>query len=800
MSSTDQSNAAASALGGVGSGATFVTLNTGSGLEHYLVTDDAQGREGAAFSAARGMAAHSKESDEVPDLLSAGGFAQLQIQPDSTILPDIQAGADFTSLSKIIGDMLKPNEWVAVSVRKPMQRFEQHLWHIWVKYGGVQTHHSLSPTAKVVSFYAGGEDNARARDLISRTVDAIPGFGLVTKAKPITAARSAGPWLFSALLLAAVSWAGFELLDGVLGYPVGWWSAAAAIACLVACGLTWASWFPSRYRALLSHLTVGKVPPPKRRLWKPAGPRNATTIKGTDGQQIEKEGRPGDYPLHARSFMVGSHIPLAFVAPHASGSGGSSTAGREAPGELRRPIGPPLGVNLDRKCWLDANDLWGGFLAVGEPGSGKTAYMEQLWGWWSLQRVAANRGEPVMPGVPIKHTMIAFDTKGDRKATEQYVEWSRSAGDRALVVDVFDRTPPIRVSGPPREVFQPIGIDLFPDRGDGALAWGRQVTNALRYIWGEDSIGARSFDTLSNVFAAAKLVTPDMAAAVQAVALDPDGSPFSFADILLCNKGDEAGVQLYAKLQKAAADVATTDATNELVAAVANLAPLYGPGVTQAQRRQLVDAPRTKVGALMPAESWWKRKTKLPWSTILQDHLAVVVNTGVAPDGSRADDTLRIDMSGLLLYTLVDAMKDVCIGWWDRGYAVSVFSDEVKHLANVSAETLTWMRHDARSFGVRPVFATQTPETLPLDVRRAVFGFPTLMLYTQRETQTLAVLTSELGAAGGDWDTADLANLAKYEAIIRTSVAGRRQEPFTTQIPDYRQRRIDGTYQHDLVA
>lgn len=782
LSPTDLENAAASALAGAADGATFVTLATDGGLEHLFVVDDQPGQEGVAFSVARAMAAHSEELDTVPDLTQVGGIARLHFRTGTTPLQDTQAGADFAALSHIIGDMLMPGEWLAVSTRKAKQRTEVRWQAQWLDYHGMRTHHSRKSGAPVAQFFAGARTPARAREVLIRAASAIPGFGLSVVSRSVSTSQPALVWLATAAVAGAISWASFAVLAEPL---IGLAAAAAAAGFAMSALLTWRGFLPSLWRTIQLGLPDARLPRAPVKMNRPRPPkaaRSSTTI-GRDGQTVvtEQGSFDGDYPLAPTAFLVGAHIPLAFVAPHAgAASGNATTRLRVAPAELRERIGPCAGYNHDVMTYLSAADLWSGLGILGQAGSGKTAFMEHLWGVMCAERVRPSGAF----GFPAQHALIAFDTKGDGMATREYAAWSAFVGDRALVVQTADPT-------------DPVGIDLFPDHGLNATSWARQVTNALVYIWGADSIGPRSFDTLTRVLAAAKLVTPEIARRVTVRALRADASPFYFANVLLTNLGDDAGVELAAAIADAAA---MPGADPELAEAVAQLAPVYGGGRTPAQRNGLVDAPRTKVAALMEAEHWWSRPKQTTWKALLENNIAVIVNTGASPSGLLPDDKLRTDLSGLLLYTLAEEIKRTCIGWFEQGRAVSIFSDEVKHIAAASAEVITWMRHDARANGVRAVFATQTPDTLIPAVRSAVLGFGTLMLYAQNEPTTVRELVADLTLSGGQWDSSDITNLDRYEAIIRATSNGRRLEPFTAKVPDYRSQRDTGTWEWSLAA
>lgn len=772
-SPTDIANEAASALAGAPSGATFVTVKTPAGqLEHTFVTEDTQTQESVAFAIAQAMNSRSTEVDEVPDLISAGGYANVTIARGARPMMDTQAGADFTTLARIISNLLMEGEWVAMSIRKPAVRSESRKYAKWLDHHGMRTHHSRLPGAVVMSLYAGGRDSDRARDIVTRVASGIPGFGLNVIGRKVTVAREILRWLTGAGVSVAV---GIVAMLLHIALPV-WVPILAAVLCLLAAAGTWKLVLPSELRTITRALKWGFVPPAPKRVQPPRKPRAEKTKPGKDGTPYTQAEFGGDYPLAPSSFLVGPHIPLALIAPHSGASGGSTTATRPAPAVMRERIGPAIGVSDNELVHLDSAALWSGLAVVGQAGSGKTALLEHLWGAASRERVRPTG----IPGTPARHAMFAFDTKGDGLATAQYERWLDYNNDPTrLLVHVLDAT-------------CPVGVNLFPVLpGEDVSTWARKVVSALVYIWGEDSIGARSFDTLRRVLEAGLALahTPDVAQAVTLSTLRVGASPFYYADILLTNSGDALGVELATAIKNAGADPHHPAAAS-LAFIWDRLAPLYD-GKTPAQRGQLVDAPRTKIAALMSAEHWWSRGTQYTWAQLLEGDAAVVLNTGIGPSGLLPDDKLREDMSGLMLYTLREDIRRTCVGWFEQGRAVSIFADEVKHIANTNDRVIRALRDDDRALGVRCVFATQTPETLVPEVRRTFLGFGSIVVFRQEQKTTVDELVGELALSGDTWDASDIVNLPQFHAIVRATAGGRRNDPFTLTVPDWRQQRED---------
>jgi hypothetical protein len=285
-----------------------------------------------------------------------------------------------------------------------------------------------------------------------------------------------------------------------------------------------------------------------------------------------------------------------------------------------------------------------------------------------------------------------------------------------------------------------------------------------------------------QVFCAAFAVTPEVARAAD---VSETGSPFYYANILLGGRGDPVGIALAGAIKS---EVARNDMVmgsgTDLGNAAEKLQALY-QGKTPAQRAQLTDAPRNKVSAILAAESWWARPKKITWDAILQNHMAVIMNTGITQSGDQEDDQLVSQVSAMMMYTLYEAIKRSCSGWYEEGRGVSIYADELKLLAGSSATVITWLRDQGRGYGVRPVFATQYPEQLSEEVRNSVMGFGTLLAFAQNNPKVVNTLVADLILSGDSWEGSDVANLPAFETIVRATVNRQRQTPFTVKIRDF---------------
>lgn len=783
-SPTDLENMSSSALSGAPAGTTFITVKVDQQVRHFLSVPDSPGAEGIAFRVAQSMSARSTEVEDLPvEIAGVPAIVQAQFQSGTDPFPDTQQGADFTTLAKVVGNALMDGDWVACVVR-PASRSEPKRQARWLDFFQMRTHHSRKSGAVVVSFYAGSRDVNRGRDVLGQVMRAIPGFGLSTVQVALSPWRTALRWFLVALVGAAIAAAGLLIeLPVELAHLTSlwvklrsfWWVGAVLLGAGLAGGILTVAWvLPSKAKRVRAHLGWGLLPSPAVRVRPPRKPRAASDkhLRDKDGNVTVKhiEADSGDYPLHYETFLVGAHIPVELVAPFSNQSGQARSGERSVPAELTEPVGPAVGrSSTGELVYLPVDHMHAGVALLGQPNSGKSAWMESCWGEVAMTRV---NGAPRGQAWPLRNVMVAFDTKNDRQATKQYEAWSEHAHDRVQVIDVFDREPTI-------------GLNMFPDYGDGAEAWGRRVAAAFRYAYGSEFM-SRSFDTVWRVFAAAKMITPEVLARVSTThQLRADGSPFYYADILLTNHGDDTGVEL-ARALRAHADHAHNSGDESYRGINEWLGPLYGPGVTAAKRRDLAEAPRTKVAKLMIAEPFLAVENPLTWQQILDEDMAVIINLGKTLGGFLGDEEIRQDMGSLLFYTLWEEIQRTCDGWFEMQRAVWVFSDELKHIAANNSEVVKGMRQDGRAFGVRLVLATQEPSTLQPDLLKVFIGFGMIFYFAQDEPSTLSTIVGDLGAGGGSWEASDVANLASFQAILRVRTKTGRLEPFPITTLNFR--------------
>lgn len=731
-------------------------------MRGYLITTGHGGDSmRAATDLAQTVGARAVESELPEDLDVDNVVGWLVYQSGSAVAREAQVNSDPSATAQILANTIPPGSWVAVTLRKPTkkERARNGRWLSHRLSTAVPNHHSLSPDAVVVSIFAGGEDANSVRSLLEGTRSAMPGFDVVTRAKVATRLSTILVPALIGLALAGVGvGSAFAGVDALTWPSVG----AGLFALLVGVG-RFVGLLPSAYKRTQAMARTCRFAAPKKRFGRPKSPHPERTVRTRDGMSKTVEARDGDYPLHKSAFQVGPQVVVGVVAPQAGAvSGESQTRTRAVPPVMLKRIGPLVGDSEQGPAYLSAWDHEGQTAIAGRAGSGKSVLTRSLFGWSSLERMQPS-GLRGFPGR--NNALVAFESKGDGVA--HYEAWATATGDNMKVIDIADPNT--------------LGIDVFAIPGT-VFDKANFFVNALKYAFGEQAIGDRSFETLLSVLPAALLVTPQTAAAVPDLATN--GSPVYYTHVLLGGRGDDMGRALAAEL---AGESVRPDADPIVREAVVGMGPLYGPNVTPAQRRTLQEAPRNKMRQLIELENWWTpSRRKVGWSLILDKHRAVVINTGTSiATGTMVEDTLNAQMSAILMYSLRHAIQRTCSGWQEQGRYVSIFADELSLLAGSSEAVIAWLKDQGRSFGVRSFLATQRPEQLPEKVRKAFLNFSTFISFTQEDMTTAREIAEAVSGEEGEWVGSDILQLNTYTAVVRSHVDKKRQPAFTVKVRNF---------------
>jgi hypothetical protein len=761
--------------------ATLLTRRESSGLNGYLILPAASLGTNAPLHLAHTVGARAEEAQMPEDLGDTPAIGTLNYKP-SPALRETQAGIDPTELPRILANAMPEGSWVAVTMRKPSNK-ERKFYTPWLgnRLGTVvPTHHSTSPTAVVVSVTAGGSSREEVTSLLSQVTAGLPGFDLDSGVRfaPTKHALFFGPP--AGLLLAAATLFGLPQLPAEYAayipasiapilYAI---SGVAAILGLAAL----AGRIASPDTKLRNQLARPVFAPPAARRGRPRPPRKEQTVRGSrtiNGEKVPYEkfipASDGDYPLALDTFMVGPNVVVGMVSPHAGAvSGAATTRARSTPPVMLQKIGPLLGTNDDGSAHLSAAAMLFGVAIIGKPGSGKSLCVRSLFGWHCLERVNPT-GKPGYPGS--NNTLIAFESKGDGVA--KYVEWAHKLGDKVLVIDVAD----------PRTR----GIDLFAVPGDNA-AKALFFTNAMKYTFGADAIGDRSFPTIVSVLTAAMSVDDRVLDSIEdrdERILKHGMSPIFYAYQLLAGTSDKIAVQLATGIKALGIKLRERGTPDEtLEQAYIAISSLFEDR-TESARRSFLEPPRNKFEQLLLLEDWWSpARKKVSWTDILEGHRSVVINTGSSPYGILLDDQQNQQISSLLMYSLQNALKRTCSGWLEAGRSVSIFADELSLLAGTSPEIVSWIRDQGRSYGMRAILATQRPEQLGAALRNNFLTYSTLISFAQTDVTTAGEVAANVGS-NGEWTTEDIQHLKPYHVVVRSEVDQMRQSAFIVKLPNF---------------
>lgn len=760
--------------------ATLLTRREATGLHGYVILDGKTVAANAPVQLAHTVGARAEETELPTDLADSPAIGRLVFK-NSPALRETQSGIDPTELPRILANVLPADSWVAVSMRAPSNKERKHYTPWLANRLGTATpvHHSTSPAAMVISITAGGSSEDEVRSVLAQVTAGLPGFDLDSAVTFPATRHRAAVGAFIAPVPAAAALIGVPFIPAEvtsLAPAVFAFLTPVLLGLAVIAGVLAAGAFTGKLVApdtkLRTALKTAAFPEPATRRGKPNPPRKEQTVKrqASNGQSYEKRiaASDGDYPLAQDAFLVGPNVVVGMVSPHAGAiSGEAATRARATPPGLLQDIGPMLGSNDDGSPHLSAAALLFGTAIVGQPGSGKSLLVRSLFGWHCMERVHPS-GRPGYPGK--NNTLIAFESKGDGVA--KYVTWARTLGDQVLVIDAADPSTP--------------AIDMFAVPGDNGMKSSFFV-NAMRYTFGKEAIGDRSFETLTGVFTAALAIDQALLDSMEdrdERAIQSGRSPIYYAYLLLGGRGDAIGVELAAAIKSFAVKMRERGTAHAVMEqAYEAIASLY-EGRTESARRPFLEAPRNKVSAMLDLESWWSpARRKVTWSQVLEGHRSIVINTGSSPTGAVLEENQNQMISSMLMFSLKNAMVRHCSGWLELGRSVTVFADELSLLAGTSPEIIGWIRDQGRSYGIRAILATQRPEQLGAALRNNFLTYTTLISFAQTDVTTAGEVASNVGA--GEWTADDIQYLEPYHVVVRTSVDQRRQSAFIVKLPNF---------------
>jgi len=725
------------------SGAVLLARHDGYSTVTYVGAPAGSGDNVARSLAAALGAKATPAANPCAGMASAARVGWLRPRPDMLGAHEAQAGGDPSEVAMALTRVLVDGSWVCVSLRKPT-RSERQRCRVWFKAAQVGlSHYSSEAEALVATCWAGAPTAADLRQILSQVASALPGFEVNVDCVVAARATWAPP-----VAASATAWA--------LGAATGHFAIGEAVSVLAgATGLSASlDILPSTQRRLRASLAKAGPPRPASRKWPPRPPRPERVA--TDGSGRVRRAHPGDWPLGKRSFLVGSAMVVGVASPHGGEANMSTVQSRPVPASLTEDIGPLVGMTAPGQAVHISSapdDI--GVAVLGIPGTGKTGLVQALWAWSCLERAEPSH-KPHRPGE--NQVLVAFETK-EISGSAAWVDWARVAGVEPLVVSLTEISTP--------------AIDVFAGPGSVAERASR-VVNAMIYAFGDQAIQGRSTEALMAGLCGAMCAKGDVA---ERAGLK-GASALRMAHVLLGGEGDRAACRLAAALAGGAHVLDGSGTDQDLADALVKLAPLFDQGVTAATRRTLCEAGRNKLAILREAGHWFSpERRQISWDDVIaHDGVVVVVICG--------DQVLNRSISAMLAYCLRDSITRCCAGWQAKGRSVGIFADELGRLAGTSPEVVAWLRTEGRSFGVRPVLATQYPEQLEPLVRTALLSFGSTFWFRQNVPSVVIEATNYLNmAGGGEWGPEDLDGLEPFHAVLRASVGGRGMPPVVVSVP-----------------
>lgn len=752
-------------------GAAFLIVQrTGGALRYYAMFPDGAGADAAERNLHEAVAARATLVDTLPDL-SAGGYAALRQRLSGQALRSTQSGVDVTTTAAVIATTLTDGQWVGMSLRH-IGLSERGRWSRWLSHrlgSESPTHHSMRPGAVVASLFAGADTPDAARVVVQAVAMSLPGFDQDTEGETPSNVAPIGVSLFAALA-GFVGWFAPRFIteswtQTLAMVPAHVWALLLVVG-LIGFVATVSGALPTVHNRLRRATRKGVLPPPPHRLLPPRSPRKASVKQDANGTVRQVDASDGDYPLHPYSFKVGAALPAAFISPHGGATSGElTTLSRSVPPAVQQRIGPLIGTGPNGEpVHLSAADGQSGVAIVGRPSSGKSVLTQHLMAFAMAERRHVSAGTVFVGG---NNSIVDFEAKLD--GAQRAMQWAQQMGEKAMLIELANP--------------DSYAIDMFAVPGtvaDRAL----HFVNAMVYAFDAGDIRAESMRTLKMVLTGGLAVTDEIASGV---GVEPGRSPIFYAYVLMGQRGADIGQRLAAQIreQSDADSMAGLSGTDAQVA-WRELIPMYGEEVKDSDRRQLWRAPGNKLDQLMVLDHWFSPSRRhVTWKQVLDSpapidspdrrHKAVVILTGVDSAGHMMEDSTRKLFSSLLMFTLKYNVERYCSGWEEQGRAVTLFCDELTELAGSSPAIIDWMRNRGRSYGVRPVFATQYPNQLLPEVREAFMSFSSLISFAQGSQPAATAVAEDLG---GDWTVDDVLYLSQYHAVARLHVNFQRQVPF----------------------
>lgn len=735
---------------------TLVVTRRDGELRTLVFTGDSHEEKTGAIGLARALGGSAKEATDADYRNPGEQIARMRVHYRQTLqYGGTQAGVDPTSIVDQIDQIISEGSWLAIVARTPA-RYEKKAYSRYVtriRPGQIQHYSKQSASPIIASVYAGSPDLDRAEMILDSLTTAWIGFDVETTFDRPSFGKSSLPWLALAVLGIA----------GILGLPQAGISLAASVttgfkvaigAGLIGAFATWRGWIPSLARTLSRTLL-----PPRHRII----PSYKGRKEGVNNEGEHIEARDPAYPLDTHAVLLS---PIMAATPFAPQKGASTTFARDIPATMQQQVGPFVGRAGDASAYVCDEDLAGGLAVVGSPGAGKSVFLQSIAAYLFTEQARPSR-RPKAPGK--NNSVVIFEIKPDGARDYQTIHRAvaESCGAEPNPLWFIDMSNPHSADG----------INLFPNDLDPEQT-AALMTDSLVYASAEGEIGSASREALMHTLRAAQYVDDEVLHnASGAKGASPEafvaGKSFVYyAYTLLGGDGDEAGQILAAALRDKllAGDI-------EMKSAARKLENLYGK-VTPAQRRDASKAPRNKLARLVQLDHLFSRttasgKAKPPWTFILDGFQNVILLTGT----SLSEDQESL-ISAIFTYTLQRTVQEHCAGWEAQGKYCTQIYDELSVIGKNSPYVLDWNRNKGRSYGVRPIYATQNPGQIDMQLRRTLLTFPVFASFKADEVSIATEVATKLAGDGSHWESKDLINLPRYTAVISANFHGQSQPAF----------------------
>ena len=727
-----RSSAFVSALPTTGRTASLVASNVDGHLRSYVTFPATRAAAGALDKLAAAVGGRDTHIDEHPDMHDVNWHRKYIVKGNVAGFSGraTAVGANPNGVAETVAGPAFANAWVGVAVRKGTDS-EITAWRTAMKAefeqsslasAGFGVHQGNTANPAIATIYAGADTLSEARSLASQVVASLPGFDSRVRFVRVNEHR----WTVGSALLAAATavatWhyhvAHFEIIPAIflIGFALGLLpTEAARISRSVRCG----------------HL-------------------------------------PYSLPKRSSSALLAPHLVTQFAAPQAGSSSGGlvvDTSKRVVPKALyagdhmigEDPIVPPGADERDnrarRKLYIRDENRYAGVGFIGVPGGGKSVAMRLLFGsdlYWRAQMAKMGRST--------KHTVVVFE--GQTATVESYIEWCTRLGVPYYVIEL--------ATGAGMTVDNFVGRTL-KERADNFVS-------AMRDAMGADVIQFHAGDVLGKIWTLAQAVTPAIAQTAGLRWASPIQYACALADL------GAAGLNIDTTAGDDGSDTRLAEAifagwaadTSENGIDVRNAYHSTFKKLSAAKRQEAIKSSANKLAALGKTAPWFSAAQKFPWSTIIDSGAVVIVNTGIARDGTPINSEAGNDLAAMLLFQLRQAIEATCGDWQAMGNSIAIYVDELRMFAQHSAESFAWFRQQGRKYGVRLAAALQDVDELDPAVRRIVLGLGTVVWLKQANEDAAAVALSDLGLGGDTWVASEIVNMPIYHGAARVTTDNER--------------------------